>query len=408
MNLELFVARRYLKAKRKQAVISVITGIAVLGVAAGVTALIIALALNTGFQVELQSRILGATSHVSLLQSDGRPIEGFSGLIDKFHGMEGVEGTAPTIYGQVFFVGAVQSQGIELKGIDVTREATAIEMFQRIVAGDARNLLLPGVPGIVIGKELSRKTGAGLNSFVRVIAPEGELSPLGKLPHRQSFKVMAIFESGLWDFDANWAFVSLSSAQQLFHLKEDQVTAVEFRVRDIYRAAEMGRQIERRAGEQYQALTWIELNKPLFSALRLEKLAMFVAIGLIVLVASLNIVTTLIMMVMEKHKDIAIITAMGGTSRMIMSVFVLQGVIIGVIGTTVGAVLGTVTSWFLNRYKIIHLAPDVYSIPYVPFYSRWQDVVAVCVVAILVSFLATLYPARSAARLDPIEALRYE
>ncbi len=409
MKLELFIAGRYLKARRKQAVVSVITAICILGVAAGVTALVIALALNTGFQVELQSKILGATSHISLLQSDGRPLTGFSELIKKLQSVDGVVGAAPTVYGPVFLVGAIQNQGINLKGIDLTREVSVADIFQNIVSGNIRNLsATSGAPGILIGKELSKKAGTPLNSFLRVLAPEGELSPLGRLPRSQTYKVVAIFESGLWDFDANWAFVSLPGAQQLFHMKEDQVTGIEFKVRDIYRAGEIARQIQAIAGDSYQTLTWIELNRPLFSALRLEKLAMFIAIGLIVLVASLNIVTTLTLMVMEKQKDIAILTAMGGDHQTIMTIFMLQGAIIGVIGTAIGMVIGVSASWFLDRHKIIHLEPDVYSIPYVPFHVRWEDVVAICVMAILITFLATLYPAKSAARLDPVEALRYE
>jgi lipoprotein-releasing system permease protein len=409
VKLELFIASRYLKAKRKQAVISVITSICILGVAAGVMALIIALALNTGFQVELQSKILGATSHISLLQSDSRPLSDSSQLMERLRGIEGVQGMAPTIYGQVFLVGVAQSQGINLKGIDLNREATVGDIFQNVVSGDIRDLSeTSAAPGILIGKELSKKSALPLHSFVHIIAPEGELSPFGKLPRSQTYKVVAIFESGLWDFDANWAFVSLRAAQRLFRMKEGQATAIEFKVKDIYRAGEIAQQIEDRMGNRYQTLTWIELNRPLFSALRLEKLAMFIAIGLIVLVASLNIVTTLTMMVMEKQKDIAILTAMGGTSRTIMTIFMLQGGIIGVTGTCIGSVLGVSVSWFLNRHKVIHLQPDVYSIPYVPFHARWEDVVAICVLAILITFLATLYPAKSAARLDPVEALRYE
>ncbi|MBI3939729.1 MAG: ABC transporter permease [Acidobacteria bacterium] len=409
MKLEFFIAGRYLRARRKQAVISVVTAISILGVAAGVAALIIALALNTGFQVELQSKILGATSHITLLQTDGRPIAEFAALIGRLYGLKGVRRLSPAIYGQVFLVGGVQNQGVQLKGVDPADAGLVSELLRNVSRGDIRSLASGSdVQGILIGKELSRKTGAGLNSFVRVVAPEGELSPFGRAPRSQLFKVAGIFESGLWDFDANWAFVSLSTAQQLLRLKSDQVTGIEVRIEDIYQAGPIARQLELKAGEGYQALTWIELNRPLFSALRLEKLAMFVAIGLIVLVASLTIVTTLTLMVMEKQKDIAIFTAMGGQNRSVMSVFMLQGIIIGVVGTVLGTLCGVSSSWLLNRYRIIHLEPDVYSIAYVPFRVRWEDVAVIGLVAVLISFLATLYPARSAAQLDPVEALRYE
>ncbi|HEY2930165.1 MAG TPA: ABC transporter permease [Acidobacteriota bacterium] len=408
MRFELFVALRYLKAKRKQAVISVITAISVLGVAAGVMALVIALALNTGFQVELQAKILGATSHITVLQSDGRPLKEFRAVVEKIRNISGVQAITPTIYGQVFFVGGLQNQGVQLKGIDLGN-AQVPEILKTVVSGNLSALSSDSaVPGIIIGRELARKTGTGLNSVVRAISSEGELSPVGKLPRSQTFKVVAVFESGLWDFDANWVFVTLDSARRLFHLSPEQVTALEVNLRDIYQAGQAGRAVEEKLGEGYQALTWIELNRPLFSALRLEKLAMFIAIGLIVLVASLNVVTTLTMMVIEKQKDIAILSAMGSDSRIIMWIFMLQGIIIGIIGTVIGMGVGVTASWWLNRYKVIHLQPDVYSIPFVPFHTRWEDVLAIAMVAMLITFLATLHPARAASRLDPVEALRYE
>jgi lipoprotein-releasing system permease protein len=409
MKLELFVAARYLRAKRKQAVVSVITAVSVLGVSAGVGALVIALALNTGVQEELQSRILGATAHVSLLRSDGRPIRDYAPLAERLLSIGEVTRAGPIVYSPVFLVGSAQNQGIQLKGIDLSDRAAASEIFQRVLSGDIRSLTAPGdIPVIAIGSELSRKTGSGPGTTVRLLVAEGELSPLGRLPRARTFRVGAVYESGLWDLDANWGFVSLPTAQRLLSLADNEVTGLELRIRNIYRAEAVGREVEALAGDGYEALSWIALNRPLFSALQLEKLGMFVAIGLIVLVASLNIVTTLTLMVMEKHRDIAIITAMGGNRRSIMTVFMMQGIIIGIVGTLIGALVGIGASHFLDSRQLIRLAPDVYSISYVPFHTRWQDVALICCVALIVTWVAALYPARSAAGLDPVEALRYE
>jgi lipoprotein-releasing system permease protein len=408
-RFELFVALRYLRARRKQAFISVVTLISVVGVTAGVTALIIALALNAGFQTEFQDRILGATSHVNLLNFASGPISDYSGVIERTRGLPQVTSVEPAVYGQSLLQSELRQQPAILKGIDGETYRSSPELLPRIMEGNLEDFAWPGsVTPIMLGKDLASSLGVLVGDNIRALGMEGQLSPLGRMPKVQSFRVVALFDSGLWDFDANWALVPMEGAQRFFGLSDNQVSALEYRIRDIYAAPQAAERIKEAAGRGFTTSTWIELNRPLFSALRLERLAMFIAIGLIVLVASLNIISTLTLMVMEKNREIAIITAMGGTARTITRIFVLQGLIIGVLGTLFGAAFGTLTAWYLNEYKVFRLEPEVYSIPYVPFRLEMSDVVVVCLLAVLVSFLATLYPARSAARLDPIESLRYE
>lgn len=410
MRFEWFVALRYLLARRKQMVISVVSLIAVLGVLAGVAALIVALSLNTGFQVEFQRRILGATSHVNLLRLGNLAISNYRELCDRLMKVEGVVAVSPVVYAPAQLVSDLnRSQAAFLRGIDPQRAEVTRELLDHLTEGSLQGFgSNPTVPEIILGKDLATSLGVLLGDFIKAYGLEGEVSPLGRVPRIRTFHVIGIFDSGLYEYDANWALIPLAAAQRFQSLRENEVSALEFLVKDIDQARATADRILEEAGEGFTAHTWAELNRPLFSALRLEKLALFIAISLIVLVASLNIVSTLTLMVMEKGRDIAIISAMGGNPRTIMRIFVLQGLVIGLVGTLLGAVLGCLAAWYFDAYRVFALEPQVYSIPYVPFRLVAGDVLAVCFTAILVTLLATIYPARSAARLNPVEALRHE
>jgi lipoprotein-releasing system permease protein len=417
MKFELFVALRYLRAKRKQTMVSVISAISVLGIAAGVMALVIALALSTGFKEDIQSKILGATPAINLLRTDSAPFD-HKDLLQKISSVPHVTGSAPAILKPVFIASPTSNQGAMLKGIAPSMEMQVSDFFSHIVAGDphaldtvsssfSENGHFP-IENIFIGKEMARSLGVAAGDTIKVFNPMGRLTPVGMSVTQKTLRVAGIFESGLWDIDSNWAYVHIATARRLFSFPPESALVIQFKIDDLEKAGAVADVILQKASPGFIATTWIELNKPLFSALKLEKIALFITIGLIVFVASLNIVTTLIMMVLVKQEDIAILTAMGATARTIHRVFMYQGLIIGLIGTAIGDILGLTASWILNYYKLIKLEAEIYSIPYVPFHVHIWDAVLISATAILISYLATLYPARSASRLDPVEVMRYE
>ena len=455
MRFELFIATRYLRAKRRQAFIGVITGISILGVAAGVASLIIALAINNGFRQDLQARLLGSTAHISLLrvQSDG--ISDWRPLLEKLSKQPHVVAAAPAIYEQVLISRGPRARGAVLKGMLPQYERKVSDLLKTVTLGSASALdearvvpgLRPGLDGeeprhhtdtshaespddlngvqqrvaamppIILGKDMADEIGATLNSVVLVTSPQGELTPFGMVPKYIRFHVTGIFNSGFYDYDSSWAFIRLSDAQQLFGLG-DVISVIQFKIDDIYLAGDVSRSLEQAAdlssasqasgSHGFMATSWMEQNKPLFRALRLERVVTFITIGLIVFVAALNILISLIMMVMEKTKDIAVLMSMGTKKAQIRRVFIAQGVLIGVIGTVIGLVLGYSISWAGGHYHFISLSPEVYSIDYVPFAPRLIDGVIVALVSIGISFVATIYPSWSAARILPAEALRYE
>jgi lipoprotein-releasing system permease protein len=417
MKFELFVALRYLRAKRKQTMVSVISGISALGIAAGVMALVIALALSTGFKEDIQSKILGATPAINLLRFDSSPLDP-EALLRTIGNVPQVTGSAPAIFKPVFIASSKSNQGAMLKGIDPNREIQVSDFFSHIIAGNPSVLdkapapfpedSSPPLENILIGKAMAKALAVEPGDTLKIYNPMGRLTPVGMAVTEKTLRVAGLFESGLWDIDANWAYVNIAVARRLFSFPPQSTLVLQFKIDNLDHTNAVASNIGRKAGSGYETTTWIELNKPLFSALKLEKIVLSITIGLIVFVASLNIITTLIMMVLEKQSDIAILTAMGATSRNIYRVFMFQGLIIGLIGTIIGDVLGMTASWVLNHYQLIKLEAEIYSIPYVPFHLKIWDAAWISAIALLISFLATLYPAINASRLDPVEVMRYE
>jgi lipoprotein-releasing system permease protein len=404
MKFELLVAIRYLKAKRKQAVISLITVISIVGVAAGVAALIIALAINAGFREDLQEKLLGAQPHVSLLPKSRDGISNYLEVTRQVEQLDGVVAAAPTIFQTVLISSGVASEGVFLKGIIPEMESRLSALSQNLVQGNLKSF---DDDSIVIGQELANRLGSFAGDHVRILSAETRLTPVGPVTRNRTFKVVAIFSSGLFDYDSRWVYVSMPASQRLLGVA-DVASMIEVKVDDIYQANAIGHRIAEKIGGDLDFADWMSQNRSIFQALRLERLVMFITIGLIVMVAALNIVATLIMMVLEKTRDIAILLSMGAAPSQIRRIFILQGVVIGVIGTLAGVVVGNVACYVADTYRLISLAPDVYTIAYVPFRPNLMDSLIVALSAILISFLATLYPSSAAARLQPVEALRYE
>ena len=429
MKFELFIATRYLRAKRRQAVIGVVTGISIAGVAAGVASLIIALAINNGFSQDLQARLLGSTSHVNLLRVQADGIRNWQQLLDRLVNTPHVVAGAPAIYDQVLISRGSHAAGAQLKGVIPAYEGRVSTLLQTVKIGSTEPLnpvsepatptssspddlsavqsRIAAMPPIILGKDMADSLGATVGSIVLVTSPQGELTPYGLVPKYQRFKVVGIFDSGFYDYDATWAFTRLSAAQELFALG-DIVSVLEFKVDDIYKAGGIAEELQKEAGPGFMATSWMEQNKALFRALKLEKVVTFITIGLIVFVAALNILISLIMMVMEKTKDIAVLRSMGARKRQVQTIFVFQGLLVGIIGTVIGLVVGYALAYLGSKYHFIALSPEVYSIDYVPFAPRLVDGIVVALVSVGISLIATIYPSISAARIYPAEALRYE
>jgi lipoprotein-releasing system permease protein len=438
MRFELFIAARYLRAKRRQAVVGVITVISVIGVAAGVASLIIALAITNGMRRDLQERLVGSTSHVDLMRIAGDGIRDWRPLLAKLRGVPHVVAAAPGLYGQVLISRGARSGGALIKGVIPKDEKTVGDLLQSVRQGSAEALepvqsvpklrveALKGktptllssdsereegtaaaVPPIVIGQDLAETLGAKVGDGVLVTSPQGELTPLGLVPKYQRFEIVGIFQSGFYQYDSSYAFARLADAQRLFS-EPDLISVISFKVDDLYHADRIGKAIEAIAGPGFQATNWMEQNQELFRALKLEQIVTFIVLALIVCVAALNILIALTMMVMEKTRDIAVMMSFGVNAEQVRRIFLLQGLLISLIGTVIGLVVGYGVSWLGGHYQFIRLDASVYSIDHLPFAPKVWHAVIVGAVSLGVSLIATLYPSGSAAKVLPAEALRYE
>ncbi|MCX7769998.1 MAG: lipoprotein-releasing ABC transporter permease subunit [Proteobacteria bacterium] len=415
MPFEFFIALRYLRAKRKQTFISFITFISILGVILGVMALIVVLSVMSGFQTALREKILGTNAHVIVLNYEGY-FKNYNELIDSIKKKEDVVDAAPFIITQVLLSSKERAYGVVLRGIDVEKQAKVTNLEKQIKSGRLADLNDNGRENnLLIGKELARNLNLYLGDNITVILPMGQMTPMGMIPKMLTFKVVGIFETGMFEYDSNLVYANLHSVQKLLEIG-DTVTGIEVKVKDILKADIIGLEIQKMLGFPFKVRNWKEMNKNLFSALKLEKTALFIILLLIVLVAAFNIITTLVMLVMEKNKDIAILKSMGATHKSIGKIFILQGVIIGIVGTFIGGFLGVLISLnlhgivsFIERtFKVELLARDVYFIDKFPSQVDSLDVFLVCLFSFLICFLATLYPARQASKMDPAEVLRYE
>ena len=414
MNFELFVSLRYLLAKRRQTFISLITFISIAGVAVGVTALIVVLAVMNGFQDDLRNRILGITSHVIVGSFNGT-FSDYQDLVEKVEQEPGVVAATPFIHAQVMISSGKNVSGALLRGIDPQTAAKVINIQDNMIRGSLGDLRsepaqsgdTPPQQGIILGVELCNNLGVRQGEWVTVISPSGRLTPLGQVPKSRLFQVVGIMQSGMYEYDNTLAYISLTAAQQFLGLA-DAVSGIEMRLTDIYRAREIAESLRSHLGLPYWVRDWMQMNRNLFSALKLEKVVMFIILTLIVLVAAFNIVSSLIMLVMEKTRDIAILKAMGATTSSIRKIFVMEGFLIGTSGTILGLLGGFTLCSLLKKYQFIELPRDVYYISTLPVKMELLDVGVIAFSAILISLVATLYPSRQAARLDPAEALRYE
>ncbi len=425
MRFELFIAGRYLRARRRQAVVGLITGISVLGVAAGVASLIIALAITNGMRRDLQDRLVGATAHIELLRVAGDGMRNWRPLMQQLARTPHVEAVAPGLYGQVLISRGPRSGGALIKGIVPADELRIGDLLQSVKEGSYAELVpapsgattgtaaqAPGAGApmpepIVIGHELAVTLGAAVGDTLLITSPQGELTPLGLIPRYQRFRVAGVFSSGFYQYDSAYAFVRLADAQRLFS-EPDLISVLSFRLDDLNRAPAIARALEQVAGPGFQATTWQEQNRELFRALKLEQAGTFIVLALIVVVAALNILSALTMMVMEKTRDIAVLMSFGVTPGQVRRIFLLQGVLISAVGTGLGLVFGYLGSLLGAHYRFIQLDPGVYSIDHLPFAPRAVDALLVAAVSLGIALLATLYPSHSAARILPAEALRYE
>jgi lipoprotein-releasing system permease protein len=427
MPYELFIALRYLRAKRRQAAVSVITAIAVAGITLGVAALIVAQALITGFRADVQDKILQGTAHVNLLKENNSGFGNYRELVERVRAAPGVSAASATIYAQVLLSANGRQEYAVLKGVDPDSPREANEVFSTVIEGDPRLLKSAppressdqnsteqeapeaGMEGIILGKQLAEAMALRINDVVTAISSQTRLTPAGLQPRPRytRFRVVGIFSSGLYEYDAKWAYISLAAAQNVKG-SGDEAEVIQMKVTDIYAVREIGERLSAIAGPDFVTNNWQELNRPLFAALQLQHRVVYVFFALLIAIAALNIITTLTMMVIEKNRDIAILRAQGSTPQSIRRIFMLQGLVIGMIGAASGLLLGLGLSWLANHYQLISIPAEIYSVSHVTLKVKLIDCAWVAILAIIICLLATIYPARAAARLTPVEGLRHE
>ncbi|HSY59631.1 MAG TPA: ABC transporter permease [Terriglobales bacterium] len=408
MKFEWLVALRYLRSPNRPAVLRLVTLLAVIGVAAGVMTLVIALSMNTGFRQAIRDRLLTVTAHVNLKPLGPEGLRNYRDLMSRLASTPGVKSIEPAIYDTVLLSSGNHARGVVLKGVDPELERTASEALRRIVAGSAD--FTPdadGIPALLVGRLLAEDLKISPGGYVTLTSPQGSLTPFGMLPRSRRFRVAGIFDSGFYDYDANWTFVTLASGQAMAGIG-DVVSLLEVRVQNLDDAGSTANDLLKRAGPGFAVTTWMDENRALFRALSLEKLVTALFIGLITFVAGLNILVVLTMTVTDRARDIAVLMAMGARRKQIRKIFVLQGLVVSFVGTFAGLVLGYTLAWVLDRWQLIPLNPEVYAIPYVPFHANGYDALWIAAAALAISIAATLLPARSAARILPVEILRFE
>jgi lipoprotein-releasing system permease protein len=408
MNVEWLVAQRYLRSPSRPAVLRLVTLLSVVGVAAGVGTLVLALSMDTGFRLAIQERLLGVTAHVNLTRPSAEGIPDYRRLAQQLAATPGVRAVAPAIYQTVLLSAGGHARGIVLKGIDPELELRSNEALGRVVAGAANfSPDADGIDAILLGRTLGKELELAAGDYVTLTSPEGRLTPFGLIPRTRRFRLAGIFDSGFYDYDASWGFVKLEAAQGLAGLG-DVVNILEFRLEQVDRAPEMAGVLSSQAGQGYSATTWMDQNRALFRALRLEKLVTAIFLGLITFVAALNILVVLAMTVTDKARDIAVLMTMGARREQVRNIFILEGLAVGALGTGIGLVAGYLLAWAAGSYRLIPLDPQVYAVPYVPFRPSGLDALWITAAALVICGAATFVPARAAARILPVEILRYE
>ncbi len=408
MSFEWMIARRYLRSKYKPPVLRLVTFLSIAGVAAGVSTLVIALAMNTGSSLAIRNRLLGVTAHVNIKPNGTQGIRDYRQLMTRLAPTPGVESITPAVYNQVLLSAGNQTEGVVLKGIDPQLEKRWDSALDHLVTGnDDFKLDSDGIPAILVGNILADNLKVEAGDYVTVLSPQGSLTPFGLLPRSRRFRISGIYSSGFYDYDANWAFITLHDAQELAGIG-DVVSLLEIRVSNLDDAGKIAAVLAREAGPGYHTSTWMEENQALFRAMSLEKLVTAIFIGLITFVAGLNVLVVLAMTVTDKAHDIAVLMALGARRIQVRNIFVLQGLLVGIAGTAIGLAVGYSLSWIANRWKLVPLNPEIYSIPYVPFHSSGWDAIWITAAALGICIAATIYPARAAAGTLPVEILRAE